>query len=131
MMNPLNRTKTIGIKVSESAFEALRRVAESQAKPLSEWCRDTLMRAAQPPAPRPSELAVVAEISATQAILIDMLCILGRDKMTIQKAQEIVDRAHNAKFKEAVQLLRFAYSRAAKLRIESPGSGDSPLRGTE
>jgi|GEM_PF-6593890 len=32
------------------------------------------------------------ETRASQAILIDMLCILGRDKMTIQKAQEIVDR---------------------------------------
>jgi hypothetical protein len=67
-MNPLNRTKTIGIKVSESAFEALRKVAEGQSKPLGEWCRDTLMKAALPPPPQPSELAMVAEITATQAV---------------------------------------------------------------
>ena len=42
-----------------------------------------------------------------------------------------MDRAHNAKFKEAVQLLRFAYSRAAKLRFDRLGSGDSPVRGDE
>ena len=56
----------------------------------------------------------MAEITATRAILIDLLCTLGREgKITTQKAQE-VDRAHNAKFKEAAQLLRFAYSRATQ-----------------
>jgi hypothetical protein len=54
MMNPLNRTKTIGIKVSESAFETLRRVTETQKKPLGERWRDTLMKAAMPRRPRAS-----------------------------------------------------------------------------
>jgi hypothetical protein len=118
-MNHLNRTKTIGIKVSESAFETLRKVAEGQGKHLGEWCRDALMRAALRPPPRPSELAMVAEITATQAILIDMLCIFGRDgRIATPKAQEIVDRAHNAKYKEALQLLGLAYSKAEKLNLE-------------
>ncbi len=117
-MNPLNRTKTIGIKVSESSFETLRRVAESQGKPLGEWCRDTLMKAALPPPPSPSELAMVAEITATQAVLIDMLCLIGRDgRLATPKAQEIVDRAQNEKYREAIQLLRFAYSKVPKLNL--------------
>jgi hypothetical protein len=106
-------------------FETLWRVAESHDK-LSEWCRDTLLRATEPPAPRPSELAVIAEITATQAVLIDMLCILGRDKMSMQKAQEIVDGAHNGKYKEAPQLLCFAYSKAERPRFEGSASGDRP-----
>lgn len=117
-MNPLNRSKTIGIKVSESSFETLRRVAESQGKPLGEWCRDTLMQAALPPSPTPSELAMVAEITATQAILIDMLCLIGRDgRLATPKAQEIVDRSQNEKYREAIQLLRFAYSKVPKLNL--------------
>ena len=63
-MNPLNRTKMIGIKLSESSFEALCKIAQSQGKSLGEWCRDILMKAVLPPPPRPSELALVAEISA-------------------------------------------------------------------
>lgn len=131
-MNPLNRTKTIGIKVSEAAFETLRQVAERQGKPLGEWCRDTLMMAAMPSPPRPSELAMVAEITATQAILIDLLCILGRDgRIATPKAQEIVDRAHHSKFQEALELLRFAYSKAAKLRFEGPGGAPTHNEATK
>jgi hypothetical protein len=132
MMNPLNRTRTIGIKVSEAAFETLREVAESQGKPLGEWCRDTLMKAAVPHPARPSEFAVIAEVTATQAILIDLLCLLGRDgRISTQRAQEIVDRAHNAKFKEAIELLRYAYSRAAKLRLDGPALAQCPPRNTD
>lgn len=130
--NPLNRTKTIGIKVSEAAFETLRKVAEDHQKPLGEWCRDTLMKAAMPPPARRSEFAVLAEITATQAILIDLLCVLGRDgRFTTQKAQEIVDRAHNAKFKEAVQLLRYAYSNAASRYFETPASAEPASKNAE
>lgn len=128
-MNRLNRTKTIGIKVSQASFEALRKLSEAQGKPLSEWCRDRVMEASMPPGPQPSDIAVIAEITATQAILIDLVCTLGRDgKVNMQKAQEIVDAAHNAKYKEAAQLLRFAYSKSAKFHLEGPGSIERPRK---
>lgn len=76
------------------------------------------MKAVLPPPPRPSELAMVAEISATQDILIDMLLAMGRDRISTKRAQEIVDQAHNAKYKDALNLLSFAYSRAEKLNLE-------------
>lgn len=130
-MKPLNRTKMIGIKVSESSFEALRKVAEGQGKPLGEWCRDMLMKAVLSPPPRPSELAMVAEISATQDILIDMLLAMGRDRMSTQRAQEIVDRAHNAKYNDALNLLRYAYSRAEKVNLEILARHDCPPKAIE
>jgi hypothetical protein len=75
---------------------------------------------------------MVAEITATQAILIDLFCVLGRDgRIATAKAQEIVDRAHNSKFQEALELLRLAYSKAAKLRFAGPGLGDYPQRSNE
>jgi len=75
--NPLNRTKTIGIKVNEAAYESLRWVAEGQGKPLGEWCRDRVMEATAPPGPRPTDFTLMAELTATQAILIDFLCVMG------------------------------------------------------
>ena len=41
--NPLNRSKTIGVKVSETAYEMLRGVAECKGKTLSEWCRERIL----------------------------------------------------------------------------------------
>jgi hypothetical protein len=130
--NPLNRTKTIGIKVTEAAFQTLRKVAEDHQKPLGEWCRDTLLALASGRGPSPFELALMAELTATQAILIDMLCALGRDgRITTQKAQEIVDRAHNAKYQEAIELLRYAYSRAGKFRLSAVASSERPPKENE
>jgi hypothetical protein len=98
-VNRLNRTRTIGVKVSENCFAELRAVAEAQGKPLCEWCRDKIMEAAQPLRPAPSDYALMAELTATQAILIDLLCVLGRDsRISTEKAQEIVDAAHNSKY---------------------------------
>ncbi len=118
-------TDPIGLKVTKEQFQALKELAARESKPLAAWCRDTLLALATGRGPSPFQLAAMAEITATQAILIDMLCALGRDgKITTQKAQEIVDRAHNAKFKEAAQLLQFAYSRAAKVRLDAAASGE-------
>lgn len=118
-------TDSIGLKVTKEQFQTLKDLAGRDAKPLATWCRDTLLAVAAGSRPSPFHFAVMAEITATQAILIDLVCQLGREgKITTQKAQEIVDRAHNAKFKEAVELLRFAYSKAAKFRFEPLAPGD-------
>ncbi len=118
-------TDPIGLKVTKEQFQVLKDLAARDTKPLAVWCRDTLLALASGRGPSPFELAVMAELTATQAILIDMLCAVGRDgKITTQKAQEIVDRAHNAKFKEATQLLQYAYSRAAKSRLDAAASGE-------
>lgn len=118
-------TDPIGLKVTKEQFQALKDLAARDAKPLATWWRDTLLALASGARPSPFQFAIMAEITATQAILIDLLCQLGREgKITTQKAQEIVDRAHNAKYKEAVELLRFAYSKTAKVSFESLASGD-------
>ena len=126
MIKPLNRTKTIGIKVSESAYDALRRFAESQGKPLSEWCRDAIIAASKPATARPSDYAVMAEIDAVEAILIDMFLALARGQLNTQKAQEIVDKAHNIKFKEAAELLRYAHSRMTRIGLGGPTAVTRP-----
>ncbi len=118
-------TRGVTPKFTESDYDRLKSLASRARKPLATWCRDTLLALASGAEPSPFQFGVMAEITATQAILIDMLCALGRDgKINTQKAQEIVDRAHNAKYKEAVELLRFAFSRGAKLRLDGTTLGD-------
>ncbi len=118
-------TDAIGLKVTTDQFQTLKDLAVREAKPLASWCRDTLLALAAGARPSPYEFGLMAEITATQAILIDLVCTLGRDgKISTQKAQEVVDAAHNAKYKEAVELLRFAYSKAAKFHLEGPASGE-------
>ena len=124
--NPLNRAKTIGVKVSETAYEMLRGVAESKGKSLGEWCRERILEAAEPPVPRFTDFGLMAEVVATQFMLIQMLYFIGRDgKLTTQKAQEIVDKAHNEKYKEALDLLSIAHRKAKHFRWTPPPTTSS------
>ena len=123
--NWLNRTKYIAVRVNESAFERLQAVADADQKPLGEWCRDTLIAVASRRRPSPVEFGLLAEMTATQAIVTHLLCTVGREgKVSTQKAQEIVDAAHDNKYSEALELLRLAHSKAAKLRSEINGPSE-------
>ena len=93
--NWLNRTRHFAVRVNESAFERLQAIADAEQKPLGEWCRDTLIAVASRRQPSPVEFGLLAEMTATQAIVTHLLCTAGRDgKVSTQKAQEIVDAAH-------------------------------------
>ena len=114
---PARYTESIGLKVTAAQYENLRRLAESNGKPIAEWCRDTLISSVGRGGPSPVEFGLLAEVTATQAIVIDLLCAFGKDgKVSTQRAQEIVDAAHEHKYSEAVELLRLAHSQASKLR---------------
>jgi hypothetical protein len=124
--NPLNRRKTIGVKVSETAYERLRDVAESQGKNLGEWCRERILEAADPPVPSVTDFALMAEVAATQVMLIDMLSLIGRDgKLSPQKAQEIVDKAHDEKFDEALDLITIAHRKGKHFHWSMPPTSSS------
>lgn len=123
--NRHQRLKSIGLKVSQEAFERLRALAERSRKPIAEWCRDEILEAIQLRATQPGEYAIMAELTATQSILIDLLCALGHDgKLSQQKAQAVVDAAHNEKYKEAAELLRYAYTQFPSGRLDAT-SGQS------
>lgn len=118
--NRHQRLKSIGLKVSQEAFERLRALAELSRKPVAEWCRDKILEAIQSRATHPGEYAIMAELTATQSILIDLLCALGHDgKLGQQKAQAVVDAAHSAKYKEAAELLKYAYAQFPSGRLDA------------
>jgi hypothetical protein len=123
-------TKHIGFRLRQTAFDQIQHLADKAGRNVNDWCREIVLQAAEGTFASPSTYAVMAEITATQAILIDLLCAVGRDgRITTQKAQQIVDAAHNNKYKEALELLRFAHSKAAKLRLDLPASGDGHAKG--
>ncbi|HEV2500723.1 MAG TPA: hypothetical protein VGY31_14190 [Terriglobia bacterium] len=120
-MNDSQRlTKSVTSKFTESDFQELRELAARELKRPAEWCRGKVLKALKPQSPRPSDYALMAEISATEAILIDLLCAIGRDgKLSQQKAQALVDAAHSAKYKEAAELLKYAYAQFQSGHLET------------
>lgn len=106
-----SRSRRIGARVQESVFERLKLMANADATTVSEWCSERLTDIARG-IPAPFELALLAEIAATQAIIIDLLYTWSHDGKLAQKAvQEIVDSAQRSKYKEAGQLFLAATSR--------------------
>jgi hypothetical protein len=75
--NWLNRTRRTAVRVNESAFERLQSIADAEQKPLGECCRDTLIALASRRQPSPVEFGLLAEMTATQAIVTHLLCTGG------------------------------------------------------
>jgi hypothetical protein len=105
--NGLNRTEHIAIRVSEQDYHRLVALAKRDSKPLREWCRDKVLEAAKSPTPAPAEYAILAEILAMQDTMAGLLCAIGRDgRLTPQKAKEIVDAAHERKYRDVAALFK-------------------------
>ena len=113
-------TKHIGFRVKESVFHQIECQADAEGKPVNYWCRDRVLQALRHPLPTPSDHAVMAELMATQDMLIDLFCALGRDgRLTVQTAKEIVNAAHKRKYKDVAELLRYAASRLQAAKTET------------
>ena len=122
---PARYTESIGLKVTAEQYQALSHLAGINSKPIAEWCRETLVAVAGCGRPSPVEFGLLAEITATQAILIDLLCTVGKEgKLTTQRAQQIVEAAHDNKYTEALEILRAAHAKASKLRLQAPDQSD-------
>jgi hypothetical protein len=105
-------TKAVTPKFTEEDFERLRSLAHRDGKCLGEWCRDRLLEVVDGVPPTTSDHALLAEIVAVEDIVVDLLCAFGHDgKLTSQKAQEIVDAAHERKYRDVPALFKYAHSR--------------------
>ncbi len=123
-------TKHIGFRVSPPVFDEIQLRADSESKQLNEWCRDKTIEAAKQFAASQSERALLAEIKATQAIMINLLFTLATNgKLTRDGVQQVVDAAHAAKYKEASELLKQAFARTQPRRVEPAGAGSSQAGG--
>lgn len=107
--NGLNRTEHIAIRVTEHDYERLVAISKRDSKPLREWCREKVLEGAKPPSPTPAQYAILAEILALEDTIVGLLSAMGRDgRLTPQKAKEIVDAAHERKYRDVAALFRDA-----------------------
>lgn len=105
-------TKHLGFRVSETVFTEIQQRAAAAGRSANDWCRERLVSTLDGLSPSTSDYALLAEVAATQAIMIDLIYTWAHDGKLSQKAvQDIVHAAQNSKFKEASQLFSAAHAR--------------------
>lgn len=99
-----HRCQSVGTKVTADEETTLIRIAEAEGKLLSEWARETLLRAARDKSDPPD--ALMAEIQSLRLILINTLEILLRgDKMTSEQFKAMLQYVKANKRKAAADVL--------------------------
>ncbi len=105
------RTKSIGFRVREADFARLQALADSQGKPLGEWCRETLLERAEVRKPTPAEQTMVSEVLALRTILLNVLFSISKGKaMTEEEMSELIERADAEKLTRAMRRLEQAFA---------------------
>jgi hypothetical protein len=117
-----SRTHQIGVRVRETVFERIRRLAAHEGKSPSEWASDRLADVTHG-VPSPFQRAILAEICATQDILVNLLYALrSGEKLTRERVQQITSAAHASKYREADELLKNAPSLDRGIHNSTPNS---------
>jgi hypothetical protein len=98
-----NRCQSVGTKVTVEEEAALIHSASSEGKFLSEWARETLLRAAEERSY--SADVLMSEVQALRLILINTLEVLLRgDKMTSEQFKEMLRYVKSNKRKAAADM---------------------------
>jgi len=95
-------TKHVGFRLRPSTFDQLQLLADKAGKPVNDWCREVVLQCTKRAPASPTEFAVMAEIAATQAISIEMLCAVGSGGKPPPRRPRRVDKAHHEKCKESL-----------------------------
>jgi len=99
-----NRSQSIGTKVTVEEETVLIRTAEIEGKFISEWVRETLLRAARERL-QPAD-ALMAEVQALRLLLINTLePLLRGEKMTPEQFKEMLRYVKTNKRKAAADML--------------------------
>ena len=100
MVKPTLRSRSIGTKVTEEEYARLEALAAGQS--MSEWARETLLRAGDRRGPSPAEEALLAEVLALRTILLNALYKIGSGQLlSADEMQQLIDRADADKLKKA------------------------------
>jgi hypothetical protein len=98
---PTPRTKSISTKVTEEEYKQFEGLAGEQT--ISEWARDTLMKAGKP---SPAEQTIMAEVLALRMILVNILVIIAnREPLTGTDMDDIINKADASKSAKALERL--------------------------
>ncbi len=103
------RNRTVGCKMTDSEYERLSAVVESEGMTLGEWCREVLLERADGRKPSVIEETLLAEVLALRTILLNAFYKLAQgEKLTAEEMQAIIERADAGKAKKAAERLATA-----------------------
>ena len=115
------RTKSVGTKVSEAELRVLESRAAAAGLTLSEWVRDVLLGSSVDAGTMAAERAILAEMLAMRAILLNFLLKLSmRQPITEQISRELITWADENKMKRAMEILAKSSAREARLQSAPP-----------
>jgi len=105
---PTLRTHSLSTKVTEEEYAQLEERAGAQV--MSEWARERLLGGGRPD---PADHAVLAELVALRAILLNLhFAIANGHSMTVDEMQALIDRADADKWHKAQERLAGAMGRS-------------------
>ena len=118
------RTKTAATRLTPEELVEIESAAEDAGKALSEWLRETALRAARPRLPDPAEL-VLAELWAVRYALLNLFHAAAQAASEGRQLQpdsilKIRDQADTRKLQQARKLLEDFFVTEGKKRSHTP-----------
>ena len=109
------RNRTVGCKMTDSEYERLSGVVESEGMTLGEWVREVLLERIEGRKPSVIEETLLAEVLALRTILLNLhFSVAKGETITAEGMQAIIDRADAGKAKKAAERLAERASRERK-----------------
>ena len=103
------RNRTVGCKMTDSEYERLSAVVESEGMTLGVWCREVLLERADGRKPTVIEEPLLAAVLALRTILLNLHFTVAKgEAITAEGMQEIIERADAGKTNKAAQRLAAA-----------------------
>ncbi len=100
------RNRTVGCKMTDSEYERLSAVVETEGMTLGEWVREVLLERVDGRKPSVIEETLLAEVLALRTILLNLHFTVAKgEAITAEGMQEIIERADAGKTKKAAERL--------------------------
>ena len=118
------RNRTVGCKMTDSEYERLSAVVQSEGMTLGEWCREVLLERAEGRKPSVIEETLLAEVLALRTILLNAFYKLAQgEKLTAEEMQAIIERADANKVQKAIERLAGRVARMSGSQGGAPHVG--------
>jgi hypothetical protein len=103
------RSKSIGVRVTESDFARLQALADAERKSVGEWSRNVLLEKLQDASVAPSDVAVLSELLALRRIVINLFFAVAEERtLTTGEMNALIQNADTEKLLRARERLRAA-----------------------
>lgn len=106
MKGPL-RDRSLGTKLTDVEYAQVEAAALRAGVGLSEWCRRTVLNAAQSGSDETAIAVLLAELLALRAVLLNLMFRMRTGgELTREEMRQLIERADRDKHKRAAELLK-------------------------